>query len=322
MRVLITGVGGFVGGHLARHLSETLPNAELHGTVIEPPGTVQVPNVVCHSLDLKDEAAVRELVGPLQPDHIYHLAAQAFVPRSFEAPWETLENNIRSQLNVIQACIALEISPRMLIISSAEIYGVVDPHDLPIRESCPLRPSSPYSVSKVTQDMLGLQYYLSHRLPIMRARPFNHFGPGQNERFVAPDFALQIARVEAGLQPFEIRVGDLTAQRDYTDVRDIVRAYQLIMQRGTPGDVYNIASGKSYSIQTVLDTLLKFTTMSIKVVVDPARIRPTEIPVLRGDYSRLRQATGWEPHIPFEDTLRDVLEDCRQRIQHQGAKQL
>lgn len=314
MRVLITGVGGFVGGHLARHLMDIQPDIEIHGTVIDPPPSTTTALAACHFVDMKDEYALRDLIAQIQPVTIYHLAAQAFVPRSFEDPWETLENNIRAQLNVIQACLKLNIQPRMLIIGSAEIYGAVQPNELPIREDAPLRPSSPYSVSKVTQDMLGLQYFLSHRLPILRARPFNHLGPGQNERFVAPDFALQIARIEAGLHDPVIHVGDLSAQRDFTDVRDVVRAYRLIMERGTPGEVYNIASGKAYSVQTLLDTLLSFTTAHIQVKVDPVRVRPTEIPILRGDASRLRQATGWEPHLSFEDTLRDVLEDCRQRI--------
>jgi GDP-4-dehydro-6-deoxy-D-mannose reductase len=165
--------------------------------------------------------------------------------------------------------------------------------------------------------MLGLQYYLSHRMPIMRARAFNHLGPGQNQRFVAPDFAMQISRIEAGQQPPEIYVGDLSAQRDFTDVRDVVRAYCLIMERGVPGEVYNVASGKAYSIQMLLETLLKHSSANIRVVVDSARIRPTEIPVLRGDATRLYKATGWQPQISFEQTLLDVLNDCRERVQQE-----
>ncbi len=314
MRVLITGLGGFVGSHLAQHLLDSIPGVEIHGTIIEPYHDSAASRLACHLIELRDSEAVVDLMARVQPDHIYHLAAQAFVPRSFEFPWETLENNILAQLNVIQACLRLNTRPRILVISSAEIYGVVKPEELPLREDAPFRPTSPYSVSKVAQDMLALQYYLSHQLSIMRARPFNHLGPGQNERFVAPALAMQIARIEAGQQEAAIHVGDLSALRDFTDVRDIVRAYRLIMEKGTPGEAYNIASGKAYSIQTLLDTLLGFTSLNIPVALDPALLRPAEIPVLRGDATRLYNATGWQPQIPFEQTLLDVLNHCRERI--------
>jgi GDP-4-dehydro-6-deoxy-D-mannose reductase len=245
---------------------------------------------------------------------VYHLAAQAFVPRSFSHPWETLENNIRSQLNLILACLELDPMPRMLAVSSAEIYGVVSPDKVPMHEDLALHPTSPYSVSKVTQDMLALQYQQSHDLPIMRARPFNHFGPGQNERFVAPAFAMQIARIEAGLQEPVINVGDLSARRDFTDVRDIVAAYHLIVEHGTPGAVYNVASEKAYSIRQLLETLISFARMDIKINIDESRLRPVHIPVLLGDATRLREETGWSPTYTFEQSLLDVLNDCRERV--------
>jgi GDP-4-dehydro-6-deoxy-D-mannose reductase len=229
-------------------------------------------------------------------------------------PWETLENNILAQLNLIQAFLNLGIQPRLLVVSSAEIYGPVHADQLPIREDAPLRPTNPYGVSKVAQDMLGLQYYLSHTLPIVRVRPFNHIGPGQSEGFVAVDFAIQIARIEHGLQAPVIRVGNLAAQRDFTDVRDVVRAYWLLMEKAVPGEVYNVASGQAYSIQYLLDVLLSYSTTPIEVQTDPARMLPIDVPVIRGDASRLRQATGWGVTIPFEQTLLDVLNDCRQRI--------
>jgi GDP-4-dehydro-6-deoxy-D-mannose reductase len=317
LRVLITGIGGFVGGHLSRHILNIIPQVEIHGTIL--PGSTEPPFDDClyHAIDLRNEAEAYKLISAIQPDHIYHLAAQASVKRSFENPWQTLENNILSQLNVINACLTANIQPRILIISSGEIYGAIPPEALPIREDTPLAPSSPYSVSKVAQDMLGLQYFLSHHLPIMRARPFNHLGPGQSEGFVAPDFAMQIARIEAGEQQPLLRVGDLSAQRDFTDVRDIVRAYQLIIAKGKPGDVYNVASGKAHSIQYLLESLLKHSAVPIEIQVDQSRMRPSHIPILLGDSTQLRQATGWEATIPFEQTLLDVLNDCRQRI-HQS----
>lgn len=313
MRVLITGAGGFVGHHLSAHIGGSQPVARLTGTTFFPNETVHRAIHDQHRIDLKDYNSVRRLLADCQPDAIYHLAAQAFVPRSFEDPWETLENNIRAQLNIIKACLDLGIRPRILIVSSAEIYGAVAPGQQPMSEETAIRPTNPYSVSKVAQDMLGLQYFLSHNLPIMRARPFNHIGPGQNDRFVAPAFAKQIAAIEEGRSDAVIYVGNLEAKRDFTDVRDIVRAYHMIVERGAPGEAYNIASGAAHSIRHLLDTLLQLSDIEIEVRVDPARLRPVDVPEIRGDSSKLRRDTGWQPDYAFEATLRDVLDDARAR---------
>lgn len=320
MTILITGIAGFVGGHLARHIAAVAPETAVHGTILpgsNPPGS---PGITYHELDLKDRQATADLIDALRPTFIYHLAAQAFVPRSFEYPWETLENNILCQLNVFLACLQTRIKPRILIVSSAEIYGIIQPHELPLTEDAPLRPTSPYGVSKIAQDMLGYQYHLSHDLPIMRARAFNHIGPGQSPNFVAPAFAMQIARIEAGLQDPVMSVGDLSTRRDFTDVRDVVRAYHLILEKGAPGAVYNVASGRSNSAQELLDILLSHTDKQVEVVLNPDLLRPASIPVLQGDFSRLHKATGWEPQISFEQTLVDILNDCRQRVNELGAK--
>jgi len=314
VRVLITGVGGFVGGHLLRQLQQSNPAVEIHGTSLIGLPPPSLPMLMNHEIDLQDEAAVGALIETIRPDHIYHLAAQASPRASFNNPWNTLENNIRSQLNLIQACIKSSLAPRMLIISSAEIYGPVQPDQLPVREDAPLRPTSPYGVSKIGQDMLGLQYFLSHHLPILRVRPFNHIGPGQSEGFVATDFAIQIARIEAGQQTPIMEVGNLSAQRDFTDVRDVVRAYQLIMERGTPGDVFNVASGQAHSIERLLAILLSYSQVPIETRTDPKRMLPVDVPIVQGNASRLREATGWKPTIPFKQTLLDVLNDCRQRV--------
>ncbi|MEM6282002.1 MAG: GDP-mannose 4,6-dehydratase [Chloroflexota bacterium] len=315
MRILITGVSGFVGHHLAQHLHLAYPDAELHGTTRRSDADFSaMPYVTRHVIDLRDPDRTSALVGDVQPQQVYHLAAQAFVPRSFEAPWETLENNVRSQLNLTLACLNLDPLPRVLAISSAEIYGIVGKDSIPMHEELPPRPTSPYSVSKVTQDMLAMQYHGSHDLPIMTARPFNHFGPGQNARFVAPAFAMQVARIEAGLQSPIIEVGDLSAKRDFTDVRDIVAAYRLLAEQGEPGQTYNVASGKAESIQYLLDTLLGFVNIEIKVHIDRSHLRPVKIPILLGDATRLREQTGWEPQFSFEQSLEDVLNDCRQRV--------
>jgi GDP-4-dehydro-6-deoxy-D-mannose reductase len=312
VRILITGIGGFVGRHLTAYVLAQTPDAELHGAVIAPEHAI--PQAECHVVDLKDEAAVHTLIQRVRPDHIYHLAAQASVGRSFEAPWETLENNILAQLNLITGCLKLETPPRLLIISSGEIYGAETVSDTPPTEDAPLCPSNPYSVSKVAQDMLGLQYYLSHKLPIMRARPFNHLGPGQRLGFVAPDFALQVARIEAGVQAPIMRVGNLSAERDFTDVRDIVRAYFLIMERGNPGEAYNIASGRYITVRYLLDVMLGYSSAQIRVETDTARLRPSGTSRSWGDASRLRRVTGWEPQIPIEQTIFDVLNEFRQQV--------
>ena len=314
MRILITGASGFVGHHLADFLGRAQPTATLIGTQLAPSETMSPALQAARTIDLKSYEQVHTLLDDCQPDVIYHLAAQAFVPRSFEDPWETLENNIRAQVNIIQTCLQTQLRPRIVIVSSAEIYGAVGSGELPLNEDARILPSNPYSVSKVAQDMLGLQYYLSHELPIMRARPFNHIGPGQNLRFVAPSFALQIARIEAKQQEAVIYVGNLEARRDFTDVRDIVRAYHLIAQRGLPGQAYNVASGIALSIRQLLDTMLSMTDEDIDVRVDSKRLRPVDIPEIRGDAGKLRRDTGWHPHYTFEATLRDVLADCRQRV--------
>jgi GDP-4-dehydro-6-deoxy-D-mannose reductase len=314
LRILITGASGFAGSHLTRHLLAADPGVEIYGTTQFPIQNANQKVTFC-KLDLRDEQQINELIADIHPDVIYHLAAQASVPRSFEAPWETLENNIRAQLNLIEACRREQIRPRILIVSSAEIYDPANAGESPITEDTSLRPTSPYGVSKVTQDLLALQYHLSYDLPILRARPFNHIGPGQSEDFVAPAFAMQIARIEAGQQQPILHVGDLSAARDFTDVRDIVGAYRLIVEQGTPGEVYNICSGQARSIQSLLDHLLSLSEAEITIEVDLHRLRPGAIPVLQGDCTRLQAATGWRPEIPFEQSLSDILDDCRQRVQ-------
>lgn len=309
MRVLITGASGFAGRHLIDHLQTAEPHQELHGTVLEPTATPD--SVQLHRVDLRDHQAVTDLVKAFCPERIYHLAAQSSPRQSFIQPWETLENNIRSQLNLIEACLRTRIKPRLLVVTSAEIYGNTN---TPLNENSPLEPTSPYGVSKVTQDMLALQYHRSHALPILRVRPFNHFGPGQREGFVAPDFAMQIARIEVGQQPPVMEVGNLNAQRDFTDVRDTVRAYHQVIEKGIPGEVYNVASGTTHSIQYMLDTLRSYSTIPIEVRQDPARMLPVDVPMKCGDVSRLQAVTGWQPHIAFEQSLLDLLNDCRQRV--------
>lgn len=314
-RVLITGANGFVGRHLCAYLQRERPEQRLFGVTLSTDAAAAAEHlggVACRALDLRQERAIREYIAEIRPQVIYHLAAQAFVPRSFTAPWHTLENNIRAQLNLFLACLAAGIQPRIVIISSGEIYGAVSPAELPIREEAALRPNSPYSVSKVAQDLLAYQYGQSHGLPILRARPFNHFGPGQNERFMAADFAAQVARMERGAAPV-LQVGNLKTRRDFTDVRDIVRAYALLAEKGAAGQAYNIASGHSHSAADVARVLQELTSVRFRVEVQEERLRPSDTPDIIGDARRLRAATGWRPQIAFADTLRDILDHCRRQ---------
>ncbi len=316
MRALITGVGGFAGGHLARYLCRHTDLTVFGSVFFEPERYTHLHELglTLRRVDLRDEHAVEELLDEAAPDMIFHLAAQAFVPESWDDPWGTLENNIRAQLNILHTLARLDARPRVLVIGSADQYGAIRPDEVPVDESHPFRPDSPYSVSKIAQDMLGLQYYLSHGIPVVRVRPFNHIGPGQNKRFVAPAFASQIAAIEAGKADPVVYVGNLEARRDFTDVRDVVRAYYLALTRGRPGEVYNIGSGKAHSVRELLDLLLSLSPVAIEVRQDPARMRPVDVPVVICDAGKLRRDTGWEPAIPFEQSLRDVLAEWRAKM--------
>lgn len=310
MRILITGVNGFVGRHLSAHLQRERPQQRLFGTALEGDWSAGIEG---RQLNLCDEASTHKLIDEIKPNVIYHLAAQAFVPRSFESPWETLQNNIRAQLNILEACLTAGIQPRIVIVSSGEIYGAVSPAELPIAETAALRPNSPYSVSKVTQDLLAYQYFITHSLPILRARPFNHFGPGQNTRFMAADFARQVARMEQGAEPV-LEVGNLETRRDFTDVRDIVRAYVCLAEQGEAGEAYNIASGVSHSGNDVVRDLQELARVRFRVVVQRERLRPSDAPDILGDAGRLRSTTCWKPQIPFRQTLRDILQQFREEL--------
>jgi GDP-4-dehydro-6-deoxy-D-mannose reductase len=315
LQALITGAGGFVGGHLCSYLlSET--DWDLTGTIFDPSAAqgAESARLRLTTADLRDSSTVTSLLEETDPDIVFHLAAQSSVPTSFSDPWETLENNLRSQLNLLEAVRKSGRDVTFLVIGSNEEYGPPRPEELPQTEQSPLRPNNPYAVSKVGQDFMGLQYHLTYDLPVVRVRPFNHTGPGQSTRFVAPAFASQIARIEAGLQDPVMRVGNLSSSRDFTDVRDIVRAYHLAVTEGEPGEVYNLASEEPHSIQTLLETLLAFSDVDIQVQKDPERYRPADVPVVYGSAGKFRTRTGWEPRIPFEETLRDTLAYWREQV--------
>lgn len=318
MRVLITGVTGFAGSHLAEFLL-TQPGVEIHGIERWRSKTENVSHIkdrlVMHECDLRDASSVRKVIETVRPDRIFHLAAQSFVPTSWRAPAETLMTNIIGQLNIFEAARQIGINPRTQIAGSSEEYGLVRPDELPITERNPLRPLSPYGVSKVGQDLLAYQYHQSYQLHVVRTRGFNHTGPRRGDVFVESNFALQIAKIERGLQEPVVKVGNLQAKRDYTDVRDMVRAYWLALERGEPGDVYNICSGQAHSIDEVLHALLAMSAAKVRIELDPARMRPSDVLILQGDATKFVRRTGWRPEIPFETTLQDLLNYWRERIE-------
>ena len=317
MRALITGVAGFAGSFLAEYC--------LAQDGVQVAGLVRSRRRLGHAAplaariavveaDLRNGAAVDQVIAETQPDVVFHLAGQSFVPLAFHDPTGTLLDNAVGQLNVIQALLRHRPAARLLVVGSGAEYGLVRRDDNPVDEGVPLRPIDPYGVSKVTQDLLGFQYFVSHHVQAVRVRPFNHTGPRQSDVFVASRFARQIAEMEAGLAAPELRVGNLAAVRDFTDVRDMVSAYFVAGTRGEPGEVYNLGSGRGRTIEELLGILTRQSTVALTVREDPALFRPLDVPALVCDARKFRAHSGWAPHIPLEHTLGDVLEYWRARI--------
>lgn len=298
MKALVTGAGGFVGQALVAHL--------------EAAGDEVVGVDHATGPDITDPAGVREAVERYQPDAVYHLAAVTHIGASWEAPLEVFRVNAEGTLNLLSACAATGVG-RVLVVGSADEYGAVRPEDLPLTEEAPLRPLTPYGASKVAADYLALQAFLGQGLPVIRVRAFNHSGPTQSERFMIPGLARRIAAAERDGRK-EVPVGSLEPVRDYTDVADVVVAYRLLVERGEPGEVYNVCSGVGRSVAEVADALLALARHAIELVPDPSLLRPVEVPRLVGDNRRLREATGWAPAVPFEQTLAAVLDRWRAEV--------
>jgi GDP-4-dehydro-6-deoxy-D-mannose reductase len=317
VRSLITGAGGFAGQHLAALLLSR-PGEEVFGTARRAIGW-QGPDLSAQerfrvlSADLAAPDQVAASLDAAQPDFVYLLAGRSAPAESFSDPMGTIVDNVGLIVNVLEAIRKSAMSPRILLVSSAEVYGRSRHKGVPIAEAAPLAPDNPYAVSKVAQDLLGYQYGEAYGLDVVRVRPFNHFGPGQSDRFVASAFARQIVEAELHRRPPVIDVGSLEPVRDFTDVRDMVRAYELALAKGQRGDVYNLARGQGRSIQSLLDGLIARSRISIEVRFDPKLTRPSDSPILIGDPSRFVAQTGWAPDIAFEQTLEDVLNDWRSR---------
>lgn len=312
-KVLITGATGFVGKHLINTLLSQ-NTFELLGTYRSEPG--QMPEgITLERINLLDHEAVDKLIETYKPESVYHLAGLPSAAESFKTPADSITNNIISELNVLEALRKHELTEtKVLVVSTAEVYGLITPEDLPIDEATSLRPVNPYAVSKIAQDFLGLQYYLSYHLPVVRVRPFNHIGPGQKDTFVLSSFAKQIAEIEKGNNEPVLHVGNLEAKRDFTDVRDMVKAYQLALEKGEKGDVYNIGSGEPRKIADVLNTLLSFSTVKIEVKPDPERFRPIDVPEIVCDPTKFINLTGWKREFAFDQTLQDILDYWRKIV--------
>ena len=318
MRALITGITGFAGSHLADYLLAEHPEVEVFGTYRWRSRMENIEHldgkIKLVEAELRDYMSIHAAVDEVRPDFIFHLAAQSFVPASWRSPVDTLSTNIEGQTNIFEAVRALGIDPVIQIACSSEEYGLVLPDETPIKETNPLRPLSPYAVSKVTQDYLGYQYHQSYGIKVIRTRGFNHTGPRRGEVFVTSNFASQLARIEAGQREPKIRVGNLDAVRDFTDVRDMVRAYWLAVTKATPGEVYNLASGNGIIIRDLLDRLIALCNVPVEIETDPARLRPSDVEILVGDPTKFHAETGWKPQIPFDQTLADTLDYWRERV--------
>jgi len=318
MNILITGITGFAGSHLAEYILEHHPEARIHGIVR---WRSRMDNILgirdrirLHEADLKDHVSLKAVLAEVRPDRIFHLAAQSFVPASWKLPAETFAINAVGQIHLFEAM--REAAPEALvqIAGSSEEYGFVHENETPMKETNPLRPLSPYAVSKVAQDLLGYQYFQSYGLRVVRTRGFNHTGPRRCDVFVTSSFAKQVAEAEKGRREPVIHVGNLEAQRDFTDVRDMVRAYWLGLEKCEAGEVYNIGSGRAWTVRQVLDILLGLTKTKLEVRTDPERLRPSDVPILLADASKFQAATGWKTTIPFEKTLEDLLNYWREIV--------
>ncbi len=347
MRVLITGITGMAGSHLAeyalgldgvevfgtyrwRSRFDNLSDLQREGRVSFVAGggnVVDVPRLQAAVdreaspekvnllvADIADASSMRRLVAAVRPDRVFHLAALSFVPGSWNAPAETFEVNVVGQINLFEAIRDSGLDPLVHVAGSSEQYGLVHEHEVPMTESNPFRPLSPYAVSKVAQELLAWQYHRSHGLKTVVTRGFNHTGPRRGEIFVTSSFAKQVAEIEKGLRAPVVEVGDLTSRRDWTDVRDPVRGYWLALEKGQPGEVYNVGSGVSRSIGEMLDVLLSLTRRRIEVRQEASRLRPSDVKILWADPSKFKRQTGWQPEIPFEQTMRDLLDYWRKRV--------
>jgi len=307
MKSLITGISGFVGHHLTNYLLKN--NHQVFGF---DKNKTEINKAKIFQADILNKEQISSIIEETKPDYIFHLAAISSVVKSIEMPELTMDINVNGTKNILDACIKANINPKILIVTSAHVYGI--PKQIPIKEDHPLQPNTPYAESRVKQEKLALDYQKKHNLKIIISRSFNHTGPGRQPEFVCSDFAKQIAEIEKNLREPVINVGDISVKRDFTDVRDIVKAYLLAVEKCIPGQIYHICSARFYSIKQILDILLSMTKTKIEIKQDQNKLRKAEIPILIGDNSKFIKQTGWQPEIPMETTLKDILDYWREKI--------
>lgn len=318
MRILITGVTGFVGSHLAEYIINLNEGHTIYGLCRWRSPRENLANIynkiTLNEADLCDLSSLIRHLKVIKPDIIFHLAAQSYVLTSFNSPIQTLWTNVIGTTNLLEAVRILEIDPIIHICSSSEVYGQVTEADVPIKETCPLRPSSPYAVSKVAEDMVGFQYWLSYGIKTIRTRMFTHTGPRRGDVFVMSSFAKQIAAAELGLKEPVILAGNLKSVRTFCDVRDAVKAYWIMVNKCRPGEVYNIGGNHTMTVGEALDILLSFSKIKFKKKVDPKLLRPSDVTLQIPCIDKFINETGWKPEIPLEKTLSDILDYWREQL--------
>lgn len=326
MKVLITGITGMVGSHLAEYILANHAGTEVYGLVRwrSPLDNIRhiLPQIQLHLADLHDQFSLVRLFEKVRPDWVFHLAAQSFVTVSFDQAADTLNTNIIGTANLLDAVRITKQDPKIHICSSSEVYGQVREEELPIRETNPFRPASPYAVSKTGEDMIALQYYLSYGIKTVRTRMFTHTGPRRGDVFAESAFAKQIAGIEAGIRQNPVKVGNLHSVRTLADVRDAVRAYWLLLEKCPAGEVYNIGGNRTMTMGELLECLKGMSSVRIEHEVDPTLLRPSDVTLQIPDVTKFMQATGWKPEYSTETTLRDLLDYHRNRISDKRGRKL
>ena len=312
-KALVIGAAGFVGKYLIRHLHDEC-HMEVVATKLPHENLTELPATV-YNLDILSKDDIIELLFEVRPDYIFHLAAQSSVSVAWNNPQLTIDINIKGGVNVLDAVRELYYKPRILMIGSGEEYGHIRPGETPIIEDNRLNPGNIYAATKACQNMIGSIYSKAYDMEVVMVRAFNHIGPGQAPIFVVSDFCKQVAEIEKGLREPVMYVGNLSARRDFTDVRDVVRSYALLVQHGRKGETYNVGSGKAVEIRTILDMIISLATKEIQVETDPAKIRPVDVPIIEADITKLQQTTGWQPDIPLAQTIEEVLNYWRNELE-------
>lgn len=309
---MIIGAAGFVGNYLAEHLVNAC-GMEVAVTKL-PNERIENPQVKVYNLDIMDEEAIASLLFRVRPDYIFHLAAQSSVGVAWRNPGLTIDVNIKGSVNVMDAIRELYYKPRVLLIGSGEEYGHIREGETPITEENSIRPGNIYAATKACQNMIGNIYARAYDMELMMVRAFNHIGPCQAPIFVVADFCKQVVEIEKGIRKPVMYVGNLNSKRDFTDVRDVVKAYALLIQKGKAGETYNVGSGHAVTIEEVLKLIISLSEKEIRVEVDPNKIRPVDVPIIEADITKIYETTGWRPSITLEQTIRETLDYWRERV--------